>query len=284
MLQVDVSVGDPIVPGPVETALPTLLGEDPIGVLAYPVAMVVAEKLVTALHRGRANTRWRDFADLALLLGSHDLDPTALEAAVREVGRHRQVPARPLAAALAGKAPEAQPRWRVWRRRQGLDGRVPESFAELLELLDEATREVLAAPSCSFGSIEAGPRHACGIVDSGEIICWGDDHSGESAPQFLPFQQIDSGAWTHCGVLADGTGTCRLSRYTGDSVDMGPVRLDPPAGTFQSVASGRDPHLRARAGRLRDLLGERLGGHGRPPDRALRLHRGRLRAHLRDPG
>lgn len=54
---VDLNVGDPVVPAPIRTAVPLLLGDEPIAVLAYPKAMVVAEKLVTALQRGRASTR-----------------------------------------------------------------------------------------------------------------------------------------------------------------------------------------------------------------------------------
>ncbi len=145
VFQADVSVGDPVVPGPVRTALPTLFGEESLELLAYPEVMVVAEKLVTALQRGRANTRWRDFADLVLLLGSTDIEPASLAAAVREVARHRRTPVRPLAIALDGMAEEAQPRWTAWRNRQGLDGRVPAQFAEVLSILDAATREVLDA-------------------------------------------------------------------------------------------------------------------------------------------
>lgn len=44
-----VNVGDPVVPAPARTAVPALLGDERIDVLAYPKSMVVAEKLVTAL-------------------------------------------------------------------------------------------------------------------------------------------------------------------------------------------------------------------------------------------
>lgn len=53
-LSVDVNVGDPVVPSAIAAQVPALLGEERIEVLAYPKAMVVAEKLVTALQRGRA--------------------------------------------------------------------------------------------------------------------------------------------------------------------------------------------------------------------------------------
>lgn len=59
-LHVDVSVGDPIWPAPVAVELPRLLGGPAIRVVGYPLPMVFAEKIVTALQRGTINTRWRD--------------------------------------------------------------------------------------------------------------------------------------------------------------------------------------------------------------------------------
>jgi hypothetical protein len=67
---VDVNVGDPIWPEPSMVALPRLLGGF-LSIVGYPLAMVYAEKIVTALERGVANTRWRDFADIYLLSRTH---------------------------------------------------------------------------------------------------------------------------------------------------------------------------------------------------------------------
>ena len=62
---VDVNVGDPVwpVPGPVE--VPRLLGGS-VTLLGYPLTMILAEKIVTGVERGTANTRWRDYADVYL--------------------------------------------------------------------------------------------------------------------------------------------------------------------------------------------------------------------------
>jgi hypothetical protein len=40
-------------------------------------------------------------------------------------------------------AEQVQPRWKAWWNKQGLEGRVPADFGEVLSTLDEATREVL---------------------------------------------------------------------------------------------------------------------------------------------
>lgn len=87
---VDVNLGDPIVPGPRATELPRLLGGS-LRLLGYPLSMVIAEKLVTAVERGQANTRWRDFGDLFQLSLRHDHDGTELMAAVEAVASHRGV-------------------------------------------------------------------------------------------------------------------------------------------------------------------------------------------------
>jgi hypothetical protein len=136
---VDINVGDPVIPAPVRTAVPVLLGDEPIEVLAYPKVMVVAEKLVTALQRGRASTRWRDFADLFMLVPG-DLVESEIIEALRAVAKYRGVPLQPLGEVLDGMPKEAQARWATWRERQGAQDRVPEDFATVLDDLNERTR------------------------------------------------------------------------------------------------------------------------------------------------
>jgi hypothetical protein len=58
---VDVNFGDPIWPEPELVVMPRLLGGELV-LRGYPLVMIYAEKLVTSLQRGAANTRWRDFA------------------------------------------------------------------------------------------------------------------------------------------------------------------------------------------------------------------------------
>jgi len=140
---VDLSVGDPVFPGPVRTSVPVLIGDEPLEVLSYPKAMVVAEKLVTVLQRGRANTRWRDFADLFVLIPG-DLAGAEVIGALRAVAAHRGVALRPIGEMLTGMPEESQTRWATWRERQLARERVPDDFAELLDALDERSRVWLA--------------------------------------------------------------------------------------------------------------------------------------------
>lgn len=130
-LHIDVNVGDPVCPRPQTVLLPRLL-DDPLPIIGYPLAMVHAEKIVTAVQRGTANTRLRDFADIYLLSGRHDLPGAELRAAITTVAAHRQAELRPLAAVLDGFAALAQSRWAGWRRRQRMEQRMPTSFEEVL--------------------------------------------------------------------------------------------------------------------------------------------------------
>lgn len=70
---VDISVGDPIWPAPQDVAIPRLLDGPDIEVRGYPMEMALAEKIVTAVQRGTASTRWRDFGDIWTLSHNHTL-------------------------------------------------------------------------------------------------------------------------------------------------------------------------------------------------------------------
>lgn len=145
--QADINVGDPVVPGALTTEIPTLLpGADRApSVLAYPRSMVLAEKLVTALQRGVANTRWRDFADLYLLMEQGGFDDAQVPESILATARHRGVPLAPVGLVLEGMADVAQPRWETWLKKNDLDDRVPRSFAEVLQALDARTSRWISA-------------------------------------------------------------------------------------------------------------------------------------------
>lgn len=129
---VDVNVGDPVWPAPRIVRVPRLLGGPAMVLSGYPLHMVHAEKLVTAVQRGAANTRWRDFGDVWELSGSAEVNGSDLVTAIKEVAAYRNAKMSPLREVLAGYPEIAQARYRPWRRKQQLDN-LPEQFAELLE-------------------------------------------------------------------------------------------------------------------------------------------------------
>jgi hypothetical protein len=128
---VDVNIGDPIVPGPTTVSVPRLLGGASITLSGYPLSMVHAEKIVTAVQRGVANTRWRDFGDIWTLSRNLPVSGRDLQKAIREVAQYRHAELIPPSEVLQGYAELAQARWAAWRRRQDR-AELPEQFADLL--------------------------------------------------------------------------------------------------------------------------------------------------------
>jgi hypothetical protein len=128
---VDISFGDPISPPPFPVSIDRLLGGQ-LSVLGYPLTMVFAEKVITALQRGATNTRWRDYADVFLLSRAHAVQGELLADSLGRVARARAVTMRALSEATQGYAELAQGRWTAWVRKQRLAERVPVEFGELL--------------------------------------------------------------------------------------------------------------------------------------------------------
>ena len=148
--KLDVNVGDPVWPAPQRVELPRLLGGEPLRLRGYPLHMVLAEKIVTAVDRGTSSTRWRDFADIHLLTGNHPLDAADLATAIGRVADHRAVALVPLARALVGFGDLGQRKWDAWRRKQHLDDRLPSDFTDTL-----ATVTAFADPLLT-GEVTAG--------------------------------------------------------------------------------------------------------------------------------
>lgn len=133
-LHVDINVGDPIWPEPQQVQLPRLL-DGTLLIRGYPLEMVFAEKIVTALARGTANTRWRDFLDLYVLIRRHAVNAQTLRTSMQHVAQYRGVPLSPLRPTLAGFSEIAQSRWFAWLRKQRLEAAAPAEFATVLEVV-----------------------------------------------------------------------------------------------------------------------------------------------------
>jgi hypothetical protein len=129
-LHVDVNVGDPIWPAPETITLPGLLGRD-VTLIGYPLTMVWAETIITAVERGPATTRWRDFADIYALSARHPVHGHELIGSIERVAEFRGTAPRPLADVLRDWQRTPPSVWATWRRNQLLDG-VPQDFAEVL--------------------------------------------------------------------------------------------------------------------------------------------------------
>jgi predicted nucleotidyltransferase component of viral defense system len=130
---VDVNFGDPVWPKPGRIELPRLVdvGRGPVELWGYPLTMALAEKIVTMLQRGEANTRWRDFGDVYLLAQHRSVSADDLLGSLRTVADYRGHPLTTLLPRLAQMPEVAQPKWAAWLRRSGRS-ELPEQFSSLL--------------------------------------------------------------------------------------------------------------------------------------------------------
>jgi len=133
-LHVDVNVGDPIWPEPQRIAVPRLL-DGVLTVRGYPLEMVLAEKIVTAIARGTANTRWRDFLDIYTLVRHHRVASKTLHQSLLRVAQYRDIALSSLSAVLTGYVDIAQQRWLAWLKKQRLDSTVPKEFSVVLHIV-----------------------------------------------------------------------------------------------------------------------------------------------------
>ena len=93
--------------------------------------MLLAEKIVTIVDRGAANTRWRDFLDVLKVSEKCTVDGNELIMSTETVGAYRSVKLHQLTATLKDMDSIAQTKWSSWRKKQHLEDVSPESFTDL---------------------------------------------------------------------------------------------------------------------------------------------------------
>lgn len=130
-LRLDINLGDPVNPVPRTVELPSLRPDSPpILILGYPIETVLAEKLVTAIELGRANTRVRDFVDIYQLTGTHSLQCGLLRVALQATAGFRGTTLIPLSEATEGLGRLRDPTYGAYRRGLGEAGvSLPERFS-----------------------------------------------------------------------------------------------------------------------------------------------------------
>ncbi len=91
-IQVDVGFGDAITPDAVLVDFPPLLDFPAPRLRAYPRETVVAEKLEAIVQLGMANSRMKDYFDLAVLARSFEFDNEILSRAIYATFERRKTP------------------------------------------------------------------------------------------------------------------------------------------------------------------------------------------------
>jgi hypothetical protein len=133
-LRLDVSTGDPI-PPPDVISYPTLRPHHPaLRILGYPLVVVLAEKLCTAVELGAGNSRLRDYADVWTLTGLHDINGNELAGALEATAAHRGVELRPLSQLVGDYATERASGYAAYLRRLGPDAtRLPRTLSDVID-------------------------------------------------------------------------------------------------------------------------------------------------------
>ncbi len=111
--------------------LKSIIDQPAVLLQAYPLALNLAEKIVTAMQRRETSTRDRDFADLWVTSRLHRLDASELRGHILAVADHRQQPAISMAEALMNMPDRQQP-YEAMVARMSYLSPPPELWSELI--------------------------------------------------------------------------------------------------------------------------------------------------------
>jgi hypothetical protein len=156
-LQVDVGFGDAVTPEPESAAYPALLpGFESPRLRVYPVYTVIAEKYQAMVVLGAANSRMKDFYDVALIAGRTILDGAILARAIAATFARRKtlLPLEPPLALRREFALDAakQRQWSAFIARNRLtDANFGDTIDVLYALLWPATQVAATGSTANAG-------------------------------------------------------------------------------------------------------------------------------------
>jgi hypothetical protein len=149
-LQVDIGIGDAVVPPPREIDYPVLIGGPVPHLRAYAPETTIAEKLHAIVDLGIRNSRIKDYYDLAFMARTMSFDGEALLTAVRATFDRRRVELSDtvpfgLTEEFARDATK-QTQWRAFARRGRFEtaGGFPDVVAEVSAFLVPVVEAIAA--------------------------------------------------------------------------------------------------------------------------------------------
>lgn len=151
-LQIDVGFGDAVTPGPRTVVFPVLLDDLAAPTLrVYPVYTVIAEKYHAITVLGLANTRMKDFFDIATIAQRTDLDGATLARAIGATFARRStaLPEKPPVALTRefGEDAAKQRQWQAFLRKSRIDAGTLTDTIDLLHTLLWPASQVAASAS-----------------------------------------------------------------------------------------------------------------------------------------
>ena len=144
-LQIDVGLGDTIVPASEELEYPTLLKFPAPKLHAYSKESVVAEKFEAMVKLGVANSRMKDFYDLWVLAQRFEFESNTLAAAIHATFKTRRTTLRKSSPLVLRadfyELPAKQTQWRAFLRKSEL--KADSSLKEIIEVIREFVTPVV---------------------------------------------------------------------------------------------------------------------------------------------
>lgn len=139
-LQIDIGFGDAVTPEAQTVTFPALLSDfSPPVLKVYPVYTVIAEKYQAMVALGLANSRMKDFYDLAVIARRTDLEGQTLAQALSATFARRNTPlpnTRPLALTPAFSQDDGKKRqWQAFLKKNRIDAEPLEHTVALLARL-----------------------------------------------------------------------------------------------------------------------------------------------------
>ncbi len=162
-MQLDVGIGDVMVPGPVEIAYPTLLDLPAPRLKGYPRETAIAEKFEAMVKLGTLNSRMKDFYDIWLLSRQFDFDGPTLAQAVNATFANRRTAVKADPVALTTEFSEGEVANTQWRAfvRKGRLGNAPasleEAVSDIARFLLPVARGVVAGGNFKMNWTAGGP-------------------------------------------------------------------------------------------------------------------------------
>ena len=162
-LQIDVGFGDAVTPEAQTVVFPVLLKDLTAPTLrVYPVYTVIAEKYHAMTILGLANSRMKDFFDIATIAQRTDLDGATLAQAIGATFARRgtALPAQPPVALTTdfGADTAKQRQWQAFLSKSHLDAGALTETVDLLRTLLWPATQVAASANDATASWQAGQQ------------------------------------------------------------------------------------------------------------------------------
>lgn len=146
---------------------------------------------------------WQMSDGIAPVLGQNE-DPNGVE--------DRQPSPSPVPASTPTPTPTAtpflgdsgNPGKQVLSIRQRAEGSAPLSAHNS----GESDAPEYSASGVKFTAISVGVEHACGVLEDGTLVCWGNNGDNRATPPDEVFKSISAGRRHTCGIKADDTVAC----------------------------------------------------------------------------